>query len=59
MRVLVTGGAGDIGSVVTEALLARGHAVVVCDGLVRVTATRCPTHRIVRRGDGAERGGAP
>src|SRR5262249_61376188 len=33
MRVLVTGGAGYIGSVVTEALLARGHAVVVYDNL--------------------------
>src|SRR2546430_4986320 len=35
MRVLVTGGAGYIGSVVTEALLARGHRVVVYDSLVR------------------------
>ena len=35
MRVLVTGGAGYIGSVVTEALLARGHEVVVYDNLVR------------------------
>ena len=35
MRVLVTGGAGYIGSVVTEALLARGHTVVVYDSLVR------------------------
>src|SRR5262249_59777716 len=30
-----TGGAGYIGSVVTEALLARGHEVVVYDNLVR------------------------
>jgi len=35
MRVLVTGGAGYVGSVVTEALLARGHTVVVYDSLVR------------------------
>ena len=35
MRVLVTGGAGYIGSVVAEALLARGHEVVVYDNLVR------------------------
>ena len=34
MRVLVTGGAGYIGSVVTEALLGRGHEVVVYDNLV-------------------------
>src|SRR5688500_8023434 len=33
MRVLVTGGAGYIGSVVTEALLAAGHEVVVYDNL--------------------------
>jgi UDP-glucose 4-epimerase len=35
VRVLVTGGAGYIGSVVAEALLARGHGVVVYDNLVR------------------------
>jgi UDP-glucose 4-epimerase len=33
MRVLVTGGAGYIGSVVTEVLAARGHAVSVYDDL--------------------------
>ena len=33
MRVLVTGGAGYIGSVVTEELLSDGHAVVVYDNL--------------------------
>src|SRR5689334_4612432 len=33
MRVLVTGGAGYIGSVVTEVLMARGHAVSVYDDL--------------------------
>jgi UDP-glucose 4-epimerase len=33
MRVLVTGGAGYVGSVVSEHLLARGHAVVVYDNL--------------------------
>ena len=35
MRVLVTGGAGYIGSVVTEVLLTRGHTVVVYDSLVK------------------------
>lgn len=35
MRVLVTGGAGYIGSVVTETLLAQGHDVVVLDNLAR------------------------
>lgn len=33
MNVLVAGGAGYIGSVMTAALLARGHHVVVCDNL--------------------------
>ncbi len=33
MNVLVTGGAGYVGSVATEALLARGHHVVVVDDL--------------------------
>ena len=33
MRVLVTGGAGFIGSHVAEALLAAGHEVLVLDNL--------------------------
>jgi UDP-glucose 4-epimerase len=33
MRVLVTGGAGYIGSVITDQLIAHGHAVVVYDNL--------------------------
>ena len=33
MRVLVTGGAGYIGSVVTEELIKDGHEVVVYDNL--------------------------
>jgi len=35
MRVLVTGGAGYIGSVMTDVLLERGHRVVVFDNLWR------------------------
>jgi UDP-glucose 4-epimerase len=35
MRVLVTGGAGYIGSVVTEQLVSDGHTVVVYDNLVK------------------------
>ncbi|MDQ3800036.1 MAG: UDP-glucose 4-epimerase GalE [Acidobacteriota bacterium] len=35
MRILVTGGAGYIGSVVTEELIKDGHSVVVYDNLVK------------------------
>ena len=35
MRVVVTGGAGYIGSVVVEALIERGHNVLVVDNLVK------------------------
>src|SRR3954468_10769483 len=35
MRVLVTGGAGYIGSVVTEELLKDGHEVIVFDNLYK------------------------
>lgn len=34
MNILVTGGAGYIGSVTTEALIGRGHRVVVLDNLI-------------------------
>jgi nucleoside-diphosphate-sugar epimerase len=33
MRILVTGGAGYIGSVVTEQLVEQGHAALVFDNL--------------------------
>ncbi len=33
MRILVTGGAGYIGSITTRTLLDRGHEVVVLDTL--------------------------
>src|SRR5215471_514200 len=35
MRVLVTGGAGYIGSVVTEELLNDGHETIVYDNLIK------------------------
>ena len=40
MRVLVTGGAGYIGSVVTEQLVSDGHQVVVYDNLSRAIVKR-------------------
>lgn len=43
MRLLVTGGAGYIGSVAAEALLARGHAVCVVDDLSRGHKAAVPT----------------
>jgi UDP-glucose 4-epimerase len=43
MRVLVTGGAGYIGSVITDQLIADGHAVVVYDNLSKGHPTQ--SHR--------------
>src|SRR3712207_4235946 len=42
MRVLVTGGAGYIGSVVTAALMAGGHEVTVLDDLTTGHADAVP-----------------
>ncbi|MCC3768958.1 NAD(P)-dependent oxidoreductase, partial [Streptomyces sp. UNOC14_S4] len=49
MRVLVTGGAGFIGSHVVSALLARGHRPVVLDGLLPAAHPQAPP-----RPDGVE-----
>ena len=43
MRVIVTGGAGYIGSVTVERLLQRGDAVVVLDNLWRGHRAAVPT----------------
>src|SRR5438876_2853063 len=42
MRILVTGGAGYIGSVVAAQLLAEGHEVVVLDDLSQGHRTAIP-----------------
>ena len=50
MRLLVTGGAGYIGSVVAAQLLAAGHEVVVLDDLSRGHAGADPARSRPRRG---------
>jgi dTDP-L-rhamnose 4-epimerase len=63
VRILVTGGAGFVGSHLVDALLARGHAVRVLDSLepqVHGTGRRRPDHLSpaaeLRVGDVRERG---
>ncbi len=51
MRVLVTGGAGYIGSVIVARLTARGHDVVVYDDLSRGHAAAVPADVPLVRGD--------
>jgi UDP-glucose 4-epimerase len=51
MRVLVTGGAGYIGSVIAARLLARGHEVAVYDDLSRGHAAAIPAGAEPIRGD--------
>jgi UDP-glucose 4-epimerase len=51
MRLLVTGGAGYIGSVVTARLLADGHDVVVLDDLSTGHADAVPAGAQLVRGD--------
>jgi UDP-glucose 4-epimerase len=51
MRVLVTGGAGYIGSVVAESLLQHGHSVVVYDNLSRGHRDAVPPPGVFVQGD--------
>jgi len=51
MRVLVTGGAGYIGSVVASQLAAAGHETVVLDDLSRGHAGAVPEEATLVRGD--------
>jgi UDP-glucose 4-epimerase len=55
MRVLVTGGAGYIGSVVAEDLLQAGHQVVVIDNLSRGHRQAVPENAELVVGDLADR----
>ena len=55
MRVLVTGGAGYIGSVVAEELLRTGHEVVVFDNLSRGHRLAVPKNAELVVGDLADR----
>lgn len=51
MKVLVTGGAGYIGSVTTEELLAAGHEPVIYDSFIKGHAAAIPDGVAVVRGD--------
>jgi UDP-glucose 4-epimerase len=42
MRILITGGAGFIGSLIAQAYLDRGDHVVIVDSLVTGTASQVP-----------------
>ncbi len=57
MRVLVTGGAGYIGSVVADELLQAGHEVVVFDNLSRGHRQAVPKGAALVVGELADRGG--
>ncbi len=57
MRVLVTGGAGYIGSVVAEELLQEGHQVVVLDNLSRGHSQAVPKGAELVVGELADRNG--
>jgi UDP-glucose 4-epimerase len=51
MKVLVTGGAGYVGSVITEELLSAGHEPVLYDSLVNGHTAAIPPDVLVVRGD--------
>src|SRR3954465_7843148 len=51
MRVLVTGGAGYIGSVIVDRLIDAGHDVVVFDNLSKGHADAVPQSAELVRGD--------
>jgi len=47
MKYLITGGAGFIGSHLTEELLNKGHAVCVCDDLSSGYESNLPVHELL------------
>lgn len=51
MKVLVTGGAGYIGSVITEELLGAGHETVIYDSMINGHEAALPQDVLVVRGD--------
>ncbi|MEX2546178.1 MAG: UDP-glucose 4-epimerase GalE [Chloroflexota bacterium] len=55
MRVLVTGGAGYVGSVTVERLVAEGHSVTVLDSLMRGHRAAVPAEARLVEGDLADR----
>src|SRR5262245_25890075 len=55
MKILVTGGAGYIGSVVATELLKAGHAVVVFDNLIRGHRESLPEAATLVVGDVTDR----
>src|SRR5664279_5188765 len=57
MRILVTGGAGYIGSVVTDHLLRAGHAVTVLDNLVMGWREAVPAGAEFVQGDTGDEAG--
>ncbi len=57
MHILVTGGAGYIGSAAAEALLAAGHAVTVFDNLSHGHRAAVPIYARFVHGDLADRAG--
>jgi UDP-glucose 4-epimerase len=51
MNILVTGGAGYVGSVCSEQLIAQGHRVVILDNLVTGHRKAVPTKAVFIEGD--------